>query len=207
MIALIVLVGSICLGVPAIRYSMLRGAGWMLVGSDPVQPADAIVIAVDADGAGTLEAADLFHSGVAKQVALFADPADSTVENEFAHRGIPYQRGAELPIRELKALGVENSEVIPGFVAGSEDEGPALAKWCDEHSYQSIVVVTTPDHSRRLRRMLRRGLAGHPTKVTIHVAHFSMFDPDRWWESHNGMRTEIEEGEKLLLDIVRHPFS
>jgi hypothetical protein len=44
-----------------------------------------------------------------------------------------------------------------------------------------------------------------PTRVTVHYARYSRFDPDRWWETHDGTRIELEELEKLLLDIVRHP--
>jgi hypothetical protein len=42
----------------------------------------------------------------------------------------------------------------------------------------------------------------HPTS-----ARYSDFDPDRWWGSRGGIRIEIEELEKLLLDVVRHPIS
>jgi hypothetical protein len=32
-------------------------------------------------------------------------------------------------------------------------------------------------------------------------------DPDRWWETRRGVRTEIVELQKLLLDVVLHPMS
>jgi hypothetical protein len=70
-----------------------------------------------------------------------------------------------------------------------------------------VVVVTTPDHSRRLRRSLQRALKGHHTQVGVRATRYSMFNPNHWWEYHGGIRTEIEEGEKLLLDVLRHPFS
>ena len=63
-LAVVVLAGAVIVGVPAIRGSMLRAAGWVLVVDDPVEPADIVVVAVDADGAGVLEAADLVHSGI-----------------------------------------------------------------------------------------------------------------------------------------------
>jgi hypothetical protein len=206
LIVLIALIAIICLGVPAIRSSMLRGAGWILVANDPVQSADVIVIAVDADGSGTLEASDLFHSGVARQVAVFADPPDYSVENEFIRRQVPYEGGAERSIKELTALGVGSAFIIPGYVEGTSDEGPALAAWCDKHQLRSVIVVTTPDHSRRLRRALHRAFEGHHTHVGVRASRYSMFDPDAWWVSHGGIRTELEELEKLALDSIRHPL-
>jgi hypothetical protein len=50
-------------------------------------------------------------------------------------------------------------------------------------------------------------MQGHPTRVTVQPARYSNFDPDRWWETHNGIRTEIIEFQKLLLDVVLHPIS
>jgi RNA:NAD 2'-phosphotransferase (TPT1/KptA family) len=81
-----------------------------------------------------------------------------------------------------------------------------LPRWCDENQLRSIVVVTTKDHSRRLRRVLDRAMQGHATRVTVQTARHSTFDPDRWWETRGGTRIEIIELQKLLLDIALHPM-
>jgi hypothetical protein len=98
-------------------------------------------------------------------------------------------------------------EFIPIFVTGSEDEGPALADWCDQQRFHSVMVVTSSDHTRRLRRVLHRSMKDRRTRVAVHAARCSIFDPDRWWQSHRGIRTEVAELEKLVLDVVRHPIS
>jgi hypothetical protein len=206
-VLVVVLLAAASVALFLARRPILRAAGWALVVDDRVEPADAIVVMVDADGAGVLEAADLVHGGVSRQVALFEEDPDTVVEREFIRRGIRYEDAAERSARELKALGVESSDVIPRYVTGSEDEGPALADWCAQHGFRSVVVVSTSDHSRRLRRVLHRAMKGHPTKVTNHPARYSLFDPNRWWQSRRGIRTEVVELEKLLLDVVRHPIS
>jgi uncharacterized SAM-binding protein YcdF (DUF218 family) len=207
-IALIVLVCVIALVVPTIRMRFLRAAGWALVvPRQAIQSADIIVVAIDAHGAGTLEAADLVHSGVATRVAVFATLPDARADSEFLRRGIPYEDPAAVSIRQLQALGIDNVEQIARTVAGSEEEGEVLPAWCDQHHYRAVVVVTTSDHSRRLRRILARSMQGHQTSITVQPAHYSTFDPDRWWQTRGGTRTEIFELEKLLLDLVRHPFS
>jgi hypothetical protein len=203
----VVLMGVASVAVPVIRRAILRAAGWTLVASDPVTHADVIVVAVDADGAGALETADLVHNGVAPRVAVFEDTPDTTVEQEFIHRGLLYEGVGARSFRQLQALGVKNVERVPGYVTGSEDEGPALAAWCDQNHFRSVVVVTTSDHSRRLRRSLHRSMQNHHTVVMVRPARYSDFDPDNWWESHGGTRTELEESEKLLVDIVQHPIS
>ena len=90
---------------------------------------------------------------------------------------------------------------------GTESEGRVLPQWCDQQHLRYIVMVTTKDHSRRLRRVLDRDMKGHPTQVRVQATRYSSFDPDRWWETRGGVRTEIFELEKLLLDVVPHPLS
>jgi hypothetical protein len=162
-------------------------------------------VSVASDGAGVLEAADLVRSGVATRVAVFGEPPD-TVEREFIRRGVPYENVAVRSVRQLKALGIDAVDLIPSYVAGSEDEGPALAGWCDQHKLRSIVVVSTSDHTRRLRRVLHRSMKCQ-TRVIVRSSRYSVFDPDGWWQSHVGIRTEVAELEKLLRDVVRHPIS
>jgi hypothetical protein len=203
LVPVLLVVASIA--VPAIRQSILRAAGRMLVVNERIGSADIIVVSGEGDGPAVLEASGLVHSGVATRVAVFAY-ADA-VEREFTRRGVPYENKTARYVRQLRALGVVNVEQIPTYVTGTEDEGPVLARWCDEQRFRSVVVVGTSDHSRRLRRVLHRSMNGHETTVRVCAARYSDFDPDRWWNSRGGIRTEIEELEKLLLDIVRHPIS
>jgi uncharacterized SAM-binding protein YcdF (DUF218 family) len=192
--------------IPGTRRAILRTAGWVLVANDPLQTADVIVITVGSDGAEFLEAADLVHNGIAPKVAVFAEPPEP-IEREFIRRGLPYENNAARAVRELKELGVDNIEQIPIEVSGSQKQGPALASWCDQYQLRSVVVVSPPDHSRRLRRLLHRSLVGHATKVIVHSTRYLQFDPNHWWKTRDGRRTEIEELEKLVLDAMRHPLS
>jgi hypothetical protein len=205
LVSVVLLLGA-TVTVPAIRTPILRTAGWTLVVDEPLEPADIIVVAIDAADAGLLEAADLFHRGIATRVALFADPPND-VDLEFIRRGVPYEDVAARNVRLLRSLGVSAIETIPRPVAGTEDQGAVLHDWCAEHRFRSIVVVTSADHSRRLRRVLRRTMQGEPPRVMIRNARHAAFHPDRWWHTRAGIRDGIEEAQKLLLDIVRHPTS
>lgn len=198
-----------CVASPSLRTPILRAAGLALVAEDPLGSADIVVVATGADGAGVLEAADLLERGVAARVAVFADPPDPVVDREFLRRGAPYENAAARSVRQLASLGVQAAaiETIPRAVAGTEDEGRALPGWCAERRFRSVVVVTTSDHSRRLRRLLRRSMQGRATQVGVRVSRYSQFDPDRWWGTREGVRTGIVELQKLVFDVVRHPVS
>jgi hypothetical protein len=193
-------------GVPGIRVAILRAAGSALVLEEPLEPADIAIIAIDAGGAGVLEAADLVHAGIVPRVAVFADPPDP-VDREFVRRGVPYEDAAARAVRELRWLDVAAVEQIPTEVTGTESEGDVLPAWCARNDFRAILLISTPDHSRRLHRMLRRAMRGRRTKVIVRVARHAAFHPDRWWMTRTGVRTEIIELEKLLLDVIRHPLS
>jgi hypothetical protein len=93
---------------------------------------------------------------------------------------------------------------IPRTDVGTQGEGQVLPPWCDQHQFRSVVFVAARDHSRRLRRVLDRVMKGHATRVTVQPARYSSFDPDRWWETRVGVRTEIIELQKLVLDAALH---
>ena len=79
----------------------MRALGSALIVEDPFEVVDVIVVSVDADGAGVLEAADLVKRGVAKRVAIFAKPLNRS-DQEFARRGLPAEDEATRQIRELR---------------------------------------------------------------------------------------------------------
>ena len=202
----VALAAAATVAVPSIREPVLRAAGWVLVVDDPVAPADIIIVASDSGGAGALEAADLVQSGIATRVAVFADPPTAE-DHEFIRRGLPYEDEAARQIRQLRSLGVTDVVQISRTDVGTEGEGQVLPPWCDQHQFRSIVFVAARDHSRRLRRVLDRVMKGHSTRITVQPSRYSGFDPDQWWKTRTGVRIEIVELQRLVLEVVLHPIS
>ena len=206
LVVVVTLTAAAIVAVPSIRESVLRPAGWALVVHEPIVPADVIVVSLASGGAGALEAADLVQGGIATRVAVFTDPP-SGEDHEFIRRGLPYEDASARQIRQLRWLGVTDVMQIPGAEAGTEGESQVLPPWCDHHQFRSIVFVAARDHSRRWRRVLNRVMKGHPTRVMVQPERYSIFDPDRWWETRDGVRTEIVELQKLVLEVILHPLS
>jgi uncharacterized SAM-binding protein YcdF (DUF218 family) len=205
MLVVLALAAFAIVSIRSLWEPVLRAAGWALVVNEPVASADVIVVSLASGGAGALEAADLVQSNISKRVAVFMDPP-SGEDHEFIRRGLPYEDAGTRQIRRLRSLGVTDVVQI-SKIDGTESEGQVLPLWCDEHQLRSIVVVSAKDHSRRWRRLLDRAMKGHPIHATVRPARYSSFDPDRWWETRGGVRTEIVELQKLLLDVVLHPIS
>jgi len=204
LLGLATLAAVIAASVPNVRQSLLKSAGWALVAQDPLAKADIVVIASDALGAGVLEAADLVRAGYASRIAIFERP-ETPLSHEFERRGLRALDLTSFYTQILHALGVTDIVVIPSVV-GTVDEGKMLQRWCAANSIHSILFVSVTDHSRRTRRVLDRALRPQGVRVTLRYARFSDFDPDSWWRTRGGQRVQAVESEKLLLDIVRHPF-
>jgi uncharacterized SAM-binding protein YcdF (DUF218 family) len=204
LLSIFVLGAVIAAGVPTLRHSLLRSAGWALVAEDPPAKADIIVISTDALGAGILEGADLVHAGFATRIAIFDRPA-TRISREFARRGVQSLDLKNVSIQLLHGLGITDIAVIPPVV-GTVDEGKVLQQWCTANSIHSILFVSVADHSRRTRRVLDRALIPAGIRVMVRYARYSEFDPDSWWQTRGGQRTQAVESQKLLMDILRHPL-
>jgi hypothetical protein len=205
MLIVVALGAAAIVAMPSVREVVLRAMGWALVVDEPVGLADIIVISLNSGGAGALQAADLVQGGIASRVAVFTDPP-SGEDLEFIRRGLPYEDASARQIRQLSSLGVTDIVQISRTEIGTQGEAQVLPPWCDQQKFRSIVFVVARDHSRRIRRMLDRDMKGHPTRVTVQPARYSIFDPDRWWQTRGGIRTEINELQKLVLDVVLHPI-
>lgn len=188
------------------RDYLLRSIGRLIVLQQPLPTsADIIVVAIDVDGAGTLEAADLVHRGLSTRVAVFNDPP-TAVDREFLRRGLPYHDWGAISTRQLQMLGVQNVVLIPRSASGSQQEGEILPQWCEEQHYHSVVLVTSGDHSRRLARIMRRSLRTRQINVIIDISPYADFNLDSWWKTRAGVREGIFELQKLMLDVLRHPL-
>jgi uncharacterized SAM-binding protein YcdF (DUF218 family) len=201
-----VVLAATAIGIEPVRSFALRAAGWALVAQDPVVRADVIVVSAAESAAGVLETAELVRSGIATGVGVFDDPPGE-VDRQLLRRGVPYEDAVAISMRQLRSLGIETVESIPKSVPGTEEEARVLPDWCRTRQLQSVVVVTTADHSRRVRRVFNRAAKGVDIKIAVRVARYSAFNPDRWWQTRDGIRTGVIEFQKLLLDLARHPVS
>jgi hypothetical protein len=194
--------GLVVLIVAVFRVALLRTAGRALVAEDALAHAEVIIVPQWAGNAGALEAAELVRAGLAPRVAVLPYPADPATR-ELVKRGVLGQETWLAPL--IRSLGVVIVEQIPGDADGTEAEGQVLPAWGAQHHVRSMIVVSTPDHSRRVRRVLVRSMRDRAIRLIVHSTRFSEFDPDQWWRTRDGVRTEIIELEKLGLDIIRHP--
>ena len=201
----LLLVAAVVIGASgALTPSIVRSIGGVLVATDVLEVADVIVVPGWTNESGALEAADLYKRGIASRVAVLG-PEPEPSRRELIRRGV-VAVGDPWVVSLMRRLGVQTIEVIPGYSTGTDADGKLIASWLEQNHLRSAVVVATSEHTRRLRRIMHRALEDKAASVLVVSARFSTYEPDRWWKTRTGVRTTVIELQKLLLDVVTHPF-
>jgi uncharacterized SAM-binding protein YcdF (DUF218 family) len=193
----------VAVAVAVLGVATFRGAGRFLVVQDPLPPrADAIVVLAGSIPDRALEAAALYHAGVASRVVVTRErrrPAEAALRRE----------GVELPesdaqlVFTLGRLGIprEAIVVLRRRAVSTETEARTVARWVCGRRLRSIVVVTSKSHTRRARLIFRRTL-GPDVAVAVRPSRWDTFSPRRWWYVRRNMKLVLSEWEKLAQYLL-----
>lgn len=173
-------------------------AGRVLVVADPLPAhADAIVLMAGSTADRVLEVAALYRRGIAPIVLL---------THERLPRGMPALRAQgvrlpeshELARHALRGLGVPDDAIRDSRrrARSTRSEARAIARWACVHRVRSVIVVTSPSHTRRARLLLRQALEPRTT-VVVRPAPAAFFRASRWWTDRRSAKDVLVEYEKL----------
>ncbi len=172
-----------------------------LIVSRPLAKADAIIVlsgsAVYKER--TRKAAELYKQGISQRILI-------TNDGEFSGWSQTEQtnpRFFELERRDLIANGVapEAIEVLPGVVSGTDDEARAVAAENDARPLQTLVIVTSPYHTRRALRTFDNILTGRGVEIGIeHPPPGELSpNPNYWWLAARGWQMVAMEHLKSVI--------
>lgn len=146
----------------------------------------------------TQKAAELYTQGRAPLVLLTNDNARGGWSS--AQQRNPYF--VERATDELIRLGVpaEKIRVVPGVVSSTRDESELLRNYAREQRFRSVLVVTSPYHSRRALWSFRRSFANSDTNIGLEPALGGSLTPSPafWWLQPAGWRNVGGEYLKLI---------
>jgi uncharacterized SAM-binding protein YcdF (DUF218 family) len=172
----------------------LPGIGRFLIVADPLQPTDALVpLAGDRDR--IRHAAELFRQGYARTFILtemwigVRDPKPSYADM------VTWQAIAEGVVRE-------RIQVAPGMAATTYAEALNLRRMAQEQRWQSLLVVTSPYHTRRARMILRDAFRDTNIHVIVRPTQPGWYTAQTWWQSRRGFTATAAEYLKLALYLV-----
>jgi uncharacterized SAM-binding protein YcdF (DUF218 family) len=196
------------------KAQVLRLAALPLVSSDNghLQKADAILILGGAQDARSLGAIALYRGRAAPVILLANEQPLPIAEIGMDRTGtevalevlanfyrVPPQDivviGTSSNISYIDLLELQNSRGRQeflceldrvGYVSSTMEEAKALRLYAIASQARSVIIVTNPFHSRRVRRIFDKILGG-AAQVQVSTINYPKFGPDNWWESEEGV--------------------
>jgi uncharacterized SAM-binding protein YcdF (DUF218 family) len=141
-----------------------RGVGRWLVCEDPLARADAIVVLSGGVPYRAEEAANVYRRAYAPEVWVTGE--EGSDRQVLIHSGVP--AGAV--------------RILPGGVVNTELEVREIAREMRDSGKSAVIIVTSPQHTRRVRTLWRR-LAYPNERAIVHAAPQYSFDRDHWWQN------------------------
>ncbi len=172
----------------------LRSFGHWLVVQDALAAADAIFVHGGPVPFRAIEAAEIYLQGHAPEVWLAV--VRPTPEEEALERlGIEKPEGWTYSRQVLERLGVPADAIrlLERKVLNTADEVEAVAEELQRRGGRRVILVTSKQHSRRVRIIWDRTTDGSLEAVVRH-AESDPFDPDRWWRN-------TEDGQNVVHEI------
>src|SRR6476646_2925014 len=165
-LVVVLLVATMGMTVWIKRASVLQGAADLWVVSDPIMPADAVVVLGGGADVRPYVAADLYAKGLVHTILV------SQVEDTPPSRLGVALNHTEFNVRILRKLGVPDS-AIELFGHGSQntwEESLALRDWTKQHGISALIIPTEVFFARRARWVFQRSFSG--TGIRIEVPSF-----------------------------------
>ena len=198
------LVGVALLSALAIAYlaraPLLTAAARILTVETVASGANYIVALGGGAETRPFTAAELYRKGVAPVVLVLENPP-----SEAAGSALP-PSGAGLYRRVLEHEGVPSSAItiVPGDVRTTWDEAMAVRRMLPASKPLTLVVVTSPEHTRRARWAFRKAFAGTRVEIRMAPSRHLYFDETNWWRHDLGVLTYLHEYVKLPFYWVRY---
>jgi hypothetical protein len=174
----LVLLGVFLLLCASAVLAFLRVGRWLVV-EDPIAPADAIVVLSGRMPERAIEAARLYHLGVASQIWI-SPPVSPT--DELAALNIHYLGEDFYNEEVLLALGVpaEAIRVLNQPAVNTEAEVDGISADLRDDSLTSVIIVTSKAHTRRVRAIWNRR-AAPGLRLVVRYPDDDPFDGAHWW--------------------------
>lgn len=158
-----------------------RGVGRWLVREDPLAPADVIVVLSGSMPSRAEEAARLYRLGDAHEVWV-SQPAAPT--GELASLGVRYLGEDYFNSQVLIHSGVPEGavHVFREPIVDTQEEVKEIAAEMGREGKASVIIVTSPQHTRRVKTLWRKMVGKNPRAI-VRAARQDSFDADHWWRN------------------------
>lgn len=183
----------VAIALVALRRTWLLPIAAYLIATDPLlRPADALV-PLAGDRERVAYAAHIYSNGSAR---WFAITDTSYREGKLAY--------AEAIRREALRLGIPaaNIRLVPGQAHSTYQEALYLRQLAQGLGWRSIIIITSPYHTRRSRLIFADVFRNTGVTISIRSVEPSWYKPAAWWQTSQGRSVTWQEYVKLLLHFA-----
>ncbi len=184
----------------SMRIPLLRGIGQLLIVEDAPVHADVVY----ALGGSSLDRGHELALLLQRGVAPIGVTTGSNLSNALEAYGLEVTE-ASLTATAARRAGAPSTR-IDTLVMGTStwEEAAAVLDDARRRGADTIAVITTEFHTRRVERVFRKRFEGSGITVLIHGAHASDYEPERWWASEEGLIMVNNEYMKLLYYAIAY---
>jgi len=168
-----------------------REAGRWLVRGDAPAKGDVIVVLSGGMPYRAEAAARVFHMGYAPEIWV-SKPAGPA--GDLQSFGIHFVGEEDYNREILVHLGVPESAVhiFPDEIVDTEEEVAEIQREMRRAGMKRVIIVTSPQHTRRVRALWRR-LGGGQLQLLVCAAGEDPFDADHWWRNTRDALAVVRE--------------
>lgn len=176
------------------QVPLLRSVGDHLVRQDPPAKAGAIYVLGGAALERSIAAARARNEGWSDRLVF----TGSVRPDALRLFGLQRTEG-EMGQRAALLAGVpEASTELLELGTSTMEEAYAVRAHATLRGYDTIMVITTEFHTRRVGNVFREAFRGSPVHIVVRAAPSARYNPARWWESEDGLLMVNNEYMKLL---------
>jgi uncharacterized SAM-binding protein YcdF (DUF218 family) len=175
---------------------VFRNVGRWLVREDALGKADVIVVLSGGLPFRAQAAAEVFKSGYAPAVWV-SRPLGP--REELAALGIQFVGEEDYDRKILLQQGVPDAaiRIFPDTIVNTQDEVEEISREMRRDRMHTVIIVTSPQHTRRVRALWRK-LVGDEPRVIVRAAWDDPFDADHWWRTTADVLAVVREAMGLL---------
>lgn len=186
------------------RVPILTCLGSYLIVQHTPAKADLIVFTIGKPIERGLTAAELYKKGLAQYIFITREElpdAYTLLEGKKAH----YPETKDLVVTMLQGLGVPRAACIIGdrFSGNTFEEAKIVRELVQNREYQSLIIVTSPLHSRRVWMTFKRVFGKDEVKIIVVPSQYTNFRADNWWKTRKYDKEVFYEYLKLLYFTIK----
>jgi uncharacterized SAM-binding protein YcdF (DUF218 family) len=176
---------------------------WLVV-EDPLQKASAIAVLSGRMPGRALEAARVYKQGYAPRIWLtYSSEPKATLEK----LSVPFVGEDVYNKQILMHEGVPESaiQVLEPPIVNTADEMKTIGGALRKENQRSVIIVTSPVHTRRVRALWKR-LAAQDGTAMVHGVSDDSSDPRHWWKTTSDALDVVREVLGLMNAWAGLPF-